>query len=683
MDLAAFKRALRKEKPNASNMKYVNKVFRNEVVGNLYAEIHGLRDLIERSGVLSGKYKNEIFNGLIQVMLQKEERLEKGLSLRNFKYSPPWDELCHIIRTYSPAAYRALAEHLPARSERSIRIKEARDPKFPLGITDQVFELVEEHLQQLSYTGPVCVACDDTMLLSAFRLYWDAKEHSHFLIGGVDGPIRVADPDNLRLILEQQETRKASKLRLWTITLSRPRTTPLAIAALPIPNSVSAEVLAEYSLHILRGLIQRNIRVVSYACDGAAVERKAQDIITERGDSRIHYTIENPRQSEEPICLTIPIIGGQPVAMIQDSKHALKTLRNNLFSGARLLVLGSHVAGYSHMRDVAFAPGSPLYRRDVERLDRQDDNAATRLFSADTLKFICNDSDLRDKMLADIIYLFVCGDGIDGFQSRSTSHEERIQSLLRLRFFIDAWLATLSATNYSHRVHTISREALKITTTLIEGYLSLVFIYRDFIRTAEPLMPWLHSTEACEHIFGQARQIVPNFSYADFLHLASKLHVHIRQENLRAEQGIEKSKLPAMGYSHTYFMTGGLDLAKLSVYPTDLQINDVAAIAFDEVDNLLSILGINVRRLRSRYARHPLPSIRSWFPDVGNEDAVNDMDEVGDQEEFDTTHLLSLVTRANDPKRPLLPLKEENAVSSLTSAALALVTQDVLNVCVV
>ena len=37
-----------------------------------------------------------------------------------------------------------------------------------------------------------------------------------------------------------------------------------------------------------------------------------------------------------------------PIVMIQDSKHMAKTLRNNLFSGARALVLGNHLAMYSY-----------------------------------------------------------------------------------------------------------------------------------------------------------------------------------------------------------------------------------------------------------------------------------------------------------------------------------------------
>jgi len=71
-------------------------------------------------------------------------------------------------------------------------------------------------------------------------------------------------------------------------------------------------------------------------------------------------------------------------SLLHDSKHALKTLRNNLFSGARLLVPGNYTIIYATIRD-PFANDSPLYRRDVEKLDRQE-----RLFSTSTLSFLAS-----------------------------------------------------------------------------------------------------------------------------------------------------------------------------------------------------------------------------------------------------------------------------------------------------
>jgi len=56
---------------------------------------------------------------------------------------------------------------------------------------------VKEKLDALHYTGPVGLACNDTKLFSQLRLIWDSKKAQHYLVGGVNGPILVSDPDKV------------------------------------------------------------------------------------------------------------------------------------------------------------------------------------------------------------------------------------------------------------------------------------------------------------------------------------------------------------------------------------------------------------------------------------------------------------------------------------------------------
>ena len=209
---------------------------------------------------------------------------------------------------------------------------------------------------------------------------------------------------------------------------------PLLLAVLPISDSETHTTLLPHLKKVLHGLIQENIQIVSYSCDGTELERKIQRGVLNEAEERLQYTIKNPRKGMPDTTITIPIIDGQPVSLLQDSKHALKTMRNNLFSGARLLTLGNYTMLYTTIRDLAFANGSPLYRRDVEKLDRQDDNAASRLFSADALSYLTNHYPDR---VGEIVYLFVFGDLIDAYQNRSISHHERVKMLLRARYFLD------------------------------------------------------------------------------------------------------------------------------------------------------------------------------------------------------------------------------------------------------
>ncbi len=94
------------------------------------------------------------------------------------------------------------------------REKEARQPWFPMKIGDRTFQLVQEHLTALGYSdGPLGLSCDDTKLFPAFRMYWDSQERTHFVVGGIDGPMRVANPDRLRIMLQDPGTAKATKVR--------------------------------------------------------------------------------------------------------------------------------------------------------------------------------------------------------------------------------------------------------------------------------------------------------------------------------------------------------------------------------------------------------------------------------------------------------------------------------------
>ena len=202
----------------------------------------------------------------------------------------------------------------------------------------------------------------------------------------------------------------------------------MIVAAEAIPNDLPASKLYPKSLAVIEGLKGHGVNVVSYACDGTQVERTIQDSLVSKAVRSISYRVPDPEGMDYTISL--PIYADSPVVMIQDSKHALKTMRNNLFSGARALVLGNHLAMYSYARDLAFTEigGRPLYHRDVEKMDRQDDNAATCLFSAETLDFVRKHHSGR---LGFAVYLFIMGKVVDTYQSRTISHHERVRMVLR------------------------------------------------------------------------------------------------------------------------------------------------------------------------------------------------------------------------------------------------------------
>ena len=453
----------------------------------------------------------------------------------------------------------------------------------------------------------------------------------------------------------------------------------MIVAALPIPNSLGAPILLSYLENILDGLLRHKVSVISYACDGTEVERRVQRLLVAKAPKKIKHTIKGPYSSAN-INISIAVIRDQPICMIQDSKHALKTFRNNLFSGARLLTIGNHTAIFQRIRDMAFESGSPLYRRDVEKLDRQDDNAATRLFSADVLKYL---SDHHPDYIGEITYLFVFGELIDAYQNRHISHVERLSMVMRARYFLDAWEIFLAHSGYTTAHYFLSREAVDIAHIIIEGYISLVLVHRDHLPVVLPLIPWLHSSEACEHVFGEARQIVKDFAYLDFIYMVPKLRVKLRQTILRALASDPKAC--ASGYNHTYFDHTDVDLRALATFPTNEEIDELAGMAMQEVDSLLALVGIVPGQLhRLQDSTVVLPGITSLINIQQTEGMDGDLASILESEDdaesiSEAQELQELVE--HEEKNTLSRTRAQgNQIMNLTCAALALAADELMNV---
>ena len=73
----------------------------------------------------------------------------------------------------------------------------------------------------------------------------------------------------------------------------------------------------------------------------------------------------------------------------------------------------------------------------------------------------------------------------------------------------------------------------------------------------------------------------------------------------------------ANGYAHTYFDPGDIDLARLSLYPSDDELRHVACEAWEEAMNLWDLLGVTPSDLLTPTAPPPSftvhPSVSSWF----------------------------------------------------------------------
>ena len=276
----------------------------------------------------------------------------------------------------------------------------------------------------------------------------------------------------------------------------------------------------------------------------------------------------------------------------------------------------------------------------------------------------------------EIVYLFVFGELIDAYQNRTIPHAERLKLVLRARYFLDSWEVFLDQCGYHKDHYYISREACDIIRIIIEGFIALVIIHRDHV--TGPLLPWLHSSEACEHVFGSARQIVKDFTFLDFVYMIPKLRIKLHESILCGKSSDAKSR--ATGYNHTYYDNEGLDLQALSYYPTDDEISNIAVEAVEEADSLFILLGVHPNDLDERSSSTRLPSIAAWFGDADNELEgtgleVNDAEEEEEEDSTDVEKLQKILDDEEDSPISRRQAADEKCMS-LTAAALALATEE-------
>ncbi|KAJ6541136.1 hypothetical protein B0H10DRAFT_1754264, partial [Mycena sp. CBHHK59/15] len=109
LSIKGFKQSTRRPVPADKDYIYVNDKYRNQLLGELYARSIGLKEIIETAdakntpcikfaqGTLQGKYQEfDVFTGLVEAMVMKTDKLERGVGMQNFKHPPAWDELSHI-----------------------------------------------------------------------------------------------------------------------------------------------------------------------------------------------------------------------------------------------------------------------------------------------------------------------------------------------------------------------------------------------------------------------------------------------------------------------------------------------------------------------------------------------------------------------------------------------------------
>lgn len=365
---------------------------------------------------------------------------------------------------------------------------------------------------------------------------------------------------------------------------------------MPLKSKVQRVELRSWHDQVEAKLSSRRLHIISYNVDGTEIERGLTNEIQQAAvqSGRVHtWTFTHPVRGSPDLVLQVPTLANKkPCIMGSDGKHAKKNSRGSATSGARVLPLGRFLVHYGQLARLAQGANSPLLKTDIIGVDKQDDRAAARLFSAAVIKYI---SSTMPEEIGLATYLFIIGELIDAQQNRNLTHAEWTCMLWRGKFFLEGWRqSVVDHPHYALHTHFITRELYDILSIYINAMLALIVAHRDFFPDC-PLLLHLNSTEVCEHYFACGRKVKDQFNVVEWVEMQRKLELLMAGElknNLNGAQ--EKASARQHGYHHSYFDSRGLDVVNLTTFPSDTEIEEMIELAHAEAQSLLEILGVKL-----------------------------------------------------------------------------------------
>ncbi|ETW75570.1 hypothetical protein HETIRDRAFT_456138 [Heterobasidion irregulare TC 32-1] len=369
---------------------------------------------------------------------------------------------------------------------------------------DLVFEniaRVKRFADHRQYTGPIAFAGDCTKVRP--RLAYSSHFGGYIL--GSTLPLdecKIKHSDDIDRLVQRAKAEKAiaSQVRVIMSKLPLPDAPPLAVAMLSTTGKDNSRQIHNHHMLILQMAAQLDMKVISFAADGTALELAALSLM-------------DAESSPIP-----PVIYDHPASGFSHGTHTASL-------GVGYLVNRSLVELYE-------TGNGGLVQSDVKNVDKKDDGAARRLFHHNALHATtyCDPAN---------------GELIDAWINRKLDIESHLQGAFRARFFLRIWRSHIVHLTkkypdlYSTTRSFISPPCFKILNRLCDSLIALAIVYAEYYPHI-PFCPWLLSTEFVEHFFGLARTMLPNFTFSQLLALVK--HVMLRQQILLSGQFNEKKE---------------------------------------------------------------------------------------------------------------------------------------------
>ncbi|KAJ7812191.1 hypothetical protein B0H14DRAFT_3753374 [Mycena olivaceomarginata] len=292
---------------------------------------------------LNGKLKKyETFQQLCGVLA---DGLEREGTNKKFGVRYPKDYLNFMIllRSYggqSSRQYGIIAGQFPAQSSRHLRslVAKSEDALTNPYLVYENMARVRRLINTLNYTGPVAVAGDCTKVRSRLTYCHDYGGH---ILGSVlpfEETI-VEDPKEIDAVIAKITKAKAqaSQVRAILVKVPLPQVPPQVVALIPTDGKDDAPKIMEQNLKLLQMAAQLDLKVVSFAADGAASELAAQTMFENLKTDFLPLTYEYVLFG---IRLRTPVFETGPAVAVIDAPHSSKTGRNQPQHGTHTASMG-------------------------------------------------------------------------------------------------------------------------------------------------------------------------------------------------------------------------------------------------------------------------------------------------------------------------------------------------------
>ncbi|KAJ9103214.1 hypothetical protein QFC21_002637 [Naganishia friedmannii] len=613
-----FTNALQREPPASDKVKYTPNYYVKGFLHELALQYHGLDRLFDPKGKQSvmlrfatmlhddqaGENKYEIYRGMSEAIYHTQERKSRGKGTQGLVRNQLFVNTMHSLALMSAYAYRKLHKLFSGPTIRYLKLQRQNMPAFRLGIDPENFDIAAKLLDGNGDTSPLCLSVDDTALVPKLRSLYDTQRETWSLVGHVSdtgntafGADLIFDREvDVRAAIQENVLKRGTKMRGYLLTSNTPGTPSILLAAFPIGDLITAEQLLPPMKEVIRQLERVGLakRVISIVSDGAPTEVAAQNEMM-RIYTRQETRLPPPSDRFGEIVIDYMMIGETKTITLVDAKHTSKNSMNAQCTGARVLVLGDHTVTYSQLLEIIQTSGSPLFKGDVVKSDRQDDQRMERYLSPDTMDHVVTN------MPGDLgfqVYLYIFGELHSAVQSRSLCNAERMQMLLTTEYFLQGWQTFIQQHPDYGPPQFLPHAFFKLVKRLIRGVIGMILLLRDAGADGQvPLLPWRHMTETLEHYFGTARRFVQEFDAVQFAQLSKKISLLIDFEVGGAmgifDEAAEEAR-SRRGYQHTYHIGTDLDVTSLATYPTESDVRTISLMAGNTAGDLLCALGMRV-----------------------------------------------------------------------------------------